>query len=104
MVFQASCPAAGFMVTTAAVVLSLAQTDLIGGDSGVCSLSLQVFSYHVGHDFLFDILEFFTCKNFEELLHLVIRKVRDILGFCLFTYSGKRLYPCDKVLLRGFFP
>ena len=81
----------------------LAQTDLIGGDSGVCSLSLQVFSDHVGHDFLFDILEFFTCKNFEELLHLVIRKVGDILGFCLFTYSGKRLYPCDKVLLRGFF-
>ena len=81
----------------------LAQTDLIGGNGGVCSLSLQVFSDHVGHDFLFDILEFFTCKNFEELLHLVNRKVGDILGFCLFTYSGKRLYPCDKVLLRGFF-
>ena len=81
----------------------LAQTDLIGGNGGVCSLSLQVFSDHVGHDFLFDILEFFICKNFEELLHLVNRKVGDILGFCLFTYSGKRLYPCDKVLLRGFF-
>ena len=80
----------------------LAQTDLIGGDSGVCSLSLQVFSYHVSHDFLIDILEFFTCKNFEELLHLVNCKDGDILWFCLFTYSGKRLYPCDKVLLRGF--
>ena len=96
----------------------LAQTDLIGSDSGVCSLGLQVFSYHVGYDFFLNGIQCFSREKFNKRQCFRFGERWD-LGFrCVFVDSFDlvqrrlkggllirvRLQPhfCDVFLYEGF--